>query len=81
MANYLETAKQLKEDLQMLLSSVESTKASLGKLLDSARRNEGKLIDIEEAQKAAKLEQERKERLASILASESDLAVHVGGTE
>lgn len=80
MANYLETAKQLKEDLQTILSSVESTRSALGKLLDSARRNEGKLIDIEEAAKAAQLEQERKERLASILASENDLGVHVGGS-
>ncbi len=79
--NYLDTAKGLKEELQAMLSTVENTKTELAKLLDSARRSEGKLIDREEAEKAARLERERKERLATILASETDLAVHVGGVE
>ena len=81
MANYLETARDLKEELRLIMTSVEGARAALSKLLDTARRNEGKLIDLEEAEKAAKLEQERRERLASILASEDDLAVHVGGAE
>ena len=52
MANYLETARDLKEELRTIMTSVNDTKAALGKLLDTARRNEGKLIDREEAQKA-----------------------------
>ncbi len=79
--NYIDTAKELREDLQLLINSVESTKTSIGKLLDSARLFEGKIIDKEENEKAARLEQERKERLASLLAGGSDLAVHVGGAE
>ena len=79
--NYFDTAKELREDLQVLLSSVDSTKTCIGKLLDSARLFEGQMIDKEEAAKAARLEQERKERLASLLAGDADLAVHVGGEE
>lgn len=79
--NYIDTAKELREDLQMLINSVASTKTSIGKLLDSARLFEGKIIDKEEAEKAARLEQERKERLATLLAGGADLAVHVGGED
>ena len=79
--NYFDNAKELQEDLQTLLSSVEAAKASIAKLLDSARLFEGQIIDKEEAEKAARLEQERKERLASLLESGADLAVHVGGQE
>ena len=79
--NYIDTAKELREDLQLLINSVAATKTNIGKLLDSARLFEGKIIDKEEAEKAARLEQERKERLASLLAGGTDLAVHVGGTD
>ncbi len=79
--NFLDTAKNLRSELQSFLHEVEATRGSIGSLLDAARRAEGKLIDREEADKRAKEEQARMERLASVLASDADLAVHVGGSE
>ncbi|MBP5295353.1 MAG: hypothetical protein J6Y95_06510, partial [Lachnospiraceae bacterium] len=79
--SYMDTAKELKEDLNVLVSSIDSTKASIAKLLEGARRFEGALIDREEKLKAEKLEQERKERLASLLASDSQSVAHVGGED
>ena len=79
--SYLDTAKEIKEKLQAAMNSVESSKRSLQALLDSARKREVALASKEEAEKAARLEQERKERLASLLASQEDLAAHAGGIE
>lgn len=79
--SYLDTAKEIKEKLQAAMNSVESSKRSLQALLDSARKREVALTSKEEAEKAARLEQERKERLASLLASQEDLAAHAGGIE
>ncbi len=78
--NFLETAKNLKEEMQALLHALDGTKSSIGTLLDSARRIEGSMIDREEKEKLEREEQERAERLKALLESETDLAAHAGGS-
>lgn len=78
--NYSDSMKNLKAEVQALLKTVQSTQKEIASLLDSARRAEGHLIDREEAEKQAREEAERKERLAAILASGEQLAAHAGGT-
>ena len=79
--NFLETAKNLKEEMQTLLHALDATKSSIGTLLDSARRTEGSMIDREEKEKQEREERERAERLKALLESETDLAAHAGGVE
>ena len=79
--NFLETAKNLKTEMQSLLHALGAAKGSIGELLDSARRTEGSMIDREEKEKQERDERERAERLKALLASEADLAAHAGGTD
>ena len=79
--NFLETAKNLKEEMQALLHRLDATKGSIGTLLDSARRTEGSMIDREENEKHEREERERAERLKAMLESDADLAAHAGGAE
>ncbi len=79
--NFLETAKNLKTEMQSLLHALGATKGSIGELLESARRTEGSMIDREEKEKQEREERERAERLKALLASEADLAAHAGGTD
>ena len=78
--NFLETAKNLKTEMQTLLHALEATKGSIGELLDAARRTEGGMIDREEKEKQEREAQERAERLKALLESEADLAAHAGGS-
>ena len=80
-ANFLETAKSLKEEMQALLHKLDATKGTIGALLDTARRTEGSMIDREENEKREREERERAERLKAMLESEADLAAHAGGAE
>ena len=43
--NFLETARNLKTEMQSLLNALGATKNSIGELLDVARRTEGSMID------------------------------------
>ena len=79
--NFLETAKNLKTEMQSLLHALGATKGSIGELLDQARRVEGGMIDREEKEKQEREERERAERLRSLLESDQDLAAHAGGSE
>ena len=79
--NFLETAKNLKEEMQALLRKLDGTKGTIGTLLDAARRTEGSMIDREEKEKQEREERERAERLKAMLESDADLAAHAGGTE
>ena len=79
--NFMETVKNLKEEMQALLHALDATKGSIGTLLDSARRTEGSMIDREEQEKREREERERAERLKALLESEQDLAAHAGGSE
>ena len=79
--NFLETAKNLKEEMQALLHKLDGTKGTIGTLLDAARRTEGSMIDREEQEKQEREERERAERLKAMLESDADLAAHAGGAE
>ncbi len=79
--NFLETAKNLKEEMQALLHKLDGTKGAIGTLLDAARRTEGSMIDREEREKQEREERERAERLKAMLESDADLAAHAGGTD
>jgi translation initiation factor IF-2 len=79
--NFLETAKNLKEEMQALLKKLDATKGTIGTLLDTARRTEGSMIDREEKAKQEREERERAERLKAMLESDADLAAHAGGVE
>ena len=79
--NFLETAKNLKEEMQALLTKLEGTKGTIGTLLDAARRTEGSMIDREEREKQEREERERAERLKAMLESDADLAAHAGGSD
>ena len=79
--NFLETAKNLKEEMQALLHKLDGTKGTIGTLLDAARRTEGSMIDREEKEKQEREERERAERLKAMLESDADLAAHAGGAE
>ena len=79
--NFLETAKNLKAEMQSLLHELGATKATIGELLDQARRTEGSMIDREEKEKQEREERERAERLRTLLESDQDLAAHAGGVE
>ncbi|MBQ6236147.1 MAG: translation initiation factor IF-2 [Clostridia bacterium] len=79
--NFLETAKNLKEEMQALLHKLDGTKGTIGTLLDAARRTEGSMIDREEKEKQEREERERAERLKAVLESDADLAAHAGGPE
>ena len=74
--NFLETAKNLKAEMQSLLHELGATKATIGELLDQARRTEGSMIDREEKEKQEREERERAERLRTLLESDQDLAAH-----
>lgn len=79
--NFLETAKNLKEEMQALLHKLDATKGTIGTLLDNARRTEGSMIDREEREKQEREERERAERLKAMLESGEDVVAHAGGAE
>ena len=79
--NFLDTAKELKEEMQALLTKLDGTKGKIGNLLDAARRTEGSMIDREEKEKQEREERARAERLKALLESDADLAAHAGGTD
>ena len=83
MANkgYLEAAKQLQGDVSGLLERIAAAQAAVAELLVSVKAAEKDMIEKEEQERRERLERERQERLRSVLASDKDLAVHVGGVD
>ena len=79
--NFLDTAKELKTEMQSLLHALEAAKGNVNALLDAARRTEGSMIDREEQEKQEREARERAERLKSLLESNEDLAAHAGGSD
>ena len=83
MANkdYKETVKQLREGVNALLERISASQASVTDLLTQVKAAEKSLLEKEEQERRERLERERQERLRSVLASDKDLAVHVGGID
>ncbi len=79
--NFGETAKAIQSDLNALMIRIGGTQNSISELLDQIISRESGLIEKEREARKEKIEQERAERLRSVLNSEEDLAVHVGGDD
>ena len=79
--NYLDTAKQLREGVSALLARINVAQSSVTDLLAQVKEAEKTLLEKEEQERRERLERERQERLRSVLASDKDLAVHVGGVD
>ena len=83
MANksFLETAKQLHGEANVILERISATQASVTELLSNVKAAEKSLLEKEAQERRERQERERQERLRSVLASDKDLAVHVGGVD
>ncbi|MEN6471257.1 MAG: translation initiation factor IF-2 [Clostridiaceae bacterium] len=74
-------AKELEAQAAELFERIKKTQGEVSDALQSVRRAEGKLKEKEEAERKERVERERKERLMELLASENDLAFHVGAPD
>ena len=83
MANksFLETAKQLHGEANAILERISATQTSVTELLSNVKAAEKSLLEKEAQERRERQERERQERLRSVLASDKDLAVHVGGVD
>ena len=82
MANsFMESAKQIREEMKKLLERANGAQTSAKELLESVKGAERDMKAKEEAAERERVERERRERLRSVLASDKDLAVHVGGND
>ena len=79
--NLLETAGGLQENVKTMLDRLGQSQNAVGELLGKVKSAEKTLLDKEAADRKARQEQERQERLREVLASTEDLAVHVGGRD
>ena len=79
--NFFEAAKGLQTDINALLERMAVSQNAIGELLTGAKNAEQALLEKEALERRAREERERQERLRSVLASEGDLAVHVGGSD
>ena len=79
--NLMETAKGLSVDVDALIERLAASQTVIANLLEAIKDSETSLLAKEGAERRERQERERKERLREVLASDKDLAVHVGGTE
>ena len=79
--NIVDAAKELEERAQALFSRINQSHADVGETLQGVKVKERELRAKEEAERAARLERERQERLMEVLSSDRDLAVHIGGDD
>ena len=79
--NLIETANGLSEGIGGLIERLSKSQAGIEELLGTVRQTEKEMLEKEDAQRRLREEQERAERLREVLASEGDLAVHVGGPD
>jgi len=83
MANksFLDTAKQLHGEMSAILERIAGAQSSVSDLLSNVKTAEKTLIEKETVARREREERERQERLRSVLSSDKDLAVHVGGKD
>ena len=79
--NLMESANTLQEGVKNLMARLGKAQADLGEVLSAVKTAEHDLLDKEDQARKERAEQERQERLREMLASEKDLAVHVGGAD
>ena len=77
-AKFIDSAKELEQQAKQLFERIKKTHTDMGTTLQEVRRAEGKLREKEKAAEKERIETERAERLRELLASEGDLAFHVG---
>lgn len=77
-AKFIDSAKELEQQAKQLFERIKKTHTDMGTTLQEVRRAEGKLIEKEKAAEKERIETERAERLRELLASEGNLAFHVG---
>ena len=80
-ANFMDSAKEMRDNLQQLFGRLETVRTDTSTLLDAARVAEDALIERQTQQERERQERERAERLQQLLSSDGDLAVHVGGKD
>ncbi len=80
-SNLMETATELKEGVGTLLDRLGRSQSRVTELLDAVKQAERGMLEKEELARRALAEQQRAERLREMLASDKDLAVHVGGDD
>ncbi len=74
-------AKELEAQAAELFERIKTTQGEVSDALQNVRRAEGRLKEKEEAQHKERIEREKKERLMEVLASDVDLAFHVGAPD
>jgi translation initiation factor IF-2 len=80
-AKVIDTAKELEGQAQVLFERIKQTQDALGETLGALRNAEGRLVQKEQQAERERVEREKAERLRELLASEGDLAFHVGEPE
>ena len=79
--NFVETVKGLQTNIGAMLESLATAQESVNALIEQATEAEHILLDREAQARKERQEKEREERFRSMLASEDNLAVHVGGED
>lgn len=79
--NLIDTAKALNTDVDALVERLGRSQTVIADLLSAVKLSETSLLEKEEAERRERQELVRKERLREMLASDKDLAVHVGGAD
>ena len=83
MANmtFSESLKEVHADIGALLRELASAQEQVSELVRQASDAERNLLDKEAKERKERQEREREERFRSMLESQDDLAVHVGGED
>ncbi len=79
--NFAETSAELTEGLAGLMERIGKAHSGVSDLITAVKSAEKTLLEKEEAERKARIERERQERLREMLLSEKDGAVHVGGSD
>lgn len=79
--NLMDTAKALNADVDALVERLSQSQTVIADLLSAVKLSETSLLEKEETERRERQELLRKERLREMLASDKDLAVHVGGAD
>ncbi len=79
--NIMNTAKELEVRAKKLYDRVKQHQSDVGETIVNVSAREKELLAREEAERKARLERERQERLMEVLSSDKHLAVHIGESD